>query len=158
VAVIYRFIAMEVYRFIPKVVHVEFMVNKMALWEVFLRALRLYPASFISPMLHTCMSSVTGIVVVQRLQYQETHPYPTAVQVIGIPLVGLVSNMSHVCVISGFRHKVDENCALLGYNCCLLHNKPEECNSLVTCVLCCVVCAFLGSYAEVQLVCRLRAI
>jgi len=58
------------------------MVNKMALWEVFLRALQLYPASFISPLLPTCMSSV----VVLWLQYQETHPYPTAVQVIGIPL------------------------------------------------------------------------
>jgi len=74
VAVIYLFIAMVVYRFIPKAVHREFMLNKMALWEIFLRVLHLYPAGFISPMLHSCMSSVTGILVVLRLQYQETHP------------------------------------------------------------------------------------
>ena len=139
VAVTYQFIPMEVYRFIPKAVHVEFMVNKVALWEVFLRALQLCPASFISPMLHTCMSSVTGVLVVLRLQNQETRPYPTALQVIGIPLVGLVGNMSHVRVILGFQREVDENCAVLGYYHCLLHNKPEECSCHVTCVLCCVV-------------------
>ena len=73
-AVIYQYIATEVYRLIPKAVHVEFIVNKVALWEVFLRVLQLYPASFISQMLHTCVSSMTGVVVVLRLQYQQTHP------------------------------------------------------------------------------------
>jgi hypothetical protein len=56
-----------------------------AVWEFFLRAVKFYPANLISPMLHTCVSSVTGIVVVLRLQYQGTYPQPTAVQIIGTP-------------------------------------------------------------------------
>jgi len=35
-----------------------------------------------------------------------------------------------VIVISGFCHKVDENCALLGYYHYSMHNSQEECSSL----------------------------
>ena len=36
------------------------------------------------------------------------------------------------CVISGFRHTADENCAVLGYSTLRrLRNNPEECNSFV---------------------------
>jgi hypothetical protein len=84
------------------------------------------------------MSSVTGIVVALRLQYQGTHPQPSAVQVIGIPKVGLVGNMSHVYVISCFHCKVDKNCAVLGcyHTRCIITQESALPMSRVLCCVC----------------------